>query len=63
MAAEDSNTSGDTAFYEDQNMPSQEFGGDAVFVEGRSYAQAGVSDDSMSQATEPTKPSKNVLDN
>ena len=52
MAADDSSTSGDTAIYEDPNIPSPEFGGDAVFVEGRSYAQAVVSDKSISQATE-----------
>ena len=61
MAAEQSSDSGNTIPYEDQDTRPQEDGGHAAFVNGASYAPAGVSDDSMSHATETARPKKGAV--
>ena len=61
MAADESSESGNTVFYEDPNTQFHGCGGAAAADEERSYMNVGISDDSMSQATENKKPSKKVV--
>ena len=61
MAADQSSDSGNTIPYEDQNKRIHGGGGDAVFVEERSYVQIGVSDNSMSHVKETAKPKKGAV--
>ena len=61
MAADESSESGNTVFYEDPSTQFHGCGGAAAADEERSYMNLGLSDDSMSQATENKKPSKKVV--
>ena len=61
MAADESSESGNTVFYEDPNTQFHGCGSAAAADEERSYMNVGISDDSMSQATENKKPSKKVV--
>ena len=61
MAADESSESGNTDFYEDPSTQFHGCGGAAAADEGRIYMNVGISDDSMSQATENKKPSKKVV--
>ena len=61
MAADESSESGNTVFYEDPSTQFHGCGGAAAADEERSYMNVGISDDSMSQATENKKLSKKVV--
>ena len=61
MAADESSESGNTVFYEDPSTQFPGCGGAAAAEEARSYMNVGISNDSMSQATETKKPSKKVV--
>ena len=58
MAADESSESGNSVFYEDPSTQFHGCGGAAAADEERSYMNVGISDDSMSQATENKMPSK-----
>ena len=61
MAADESSESGNTVFYEDSSTQFHGCGGVAAAEDERSYMNVGISDHSMSQATETKQPSKKVV--